>query len=147
MYIFAWRIFVRPRAWSCFDVHSCRFICCGHGPAFGMYYKECLSGPLCLFSCSAQPVRVAICDLARLLEASASEVPAHRHRLRKLFLSSSTVVSVSIRENKNKILISGAFDCLCWGTLFLVPRVPFRAPGERFLRRVFDPRKKNIYIL
>ena len=70
-----------------------------------------------------------------------------RHRPRELLLISSTVVSVSIRENENKILVSGAFDCLCWGTLFLVPRVPFRAPGERFLRRLFDPRKKNIYIL
>ena len=112
------------------------------------FYAAAGLGLACITRSFVRPFgSVQLLDTEHVIGDVEFRIDCLRHRLRKLFLSSSTVVSVSIRENENKILVSGAFDCLCWGTLFLVPRVPFRAPGERFLRRVFDPRKKNIYIL
>jgi hypothetical protein len=117
-------------------------------PATSLFYAAAGLGLPCIIRGHVRPFgSVQLLDTEGVIGGVEFRIDCLKHRHPKLFLSSSTVVSLSIRENENKILVSGAFDCLCSGTLFPVPGVPVRAPGERFLRRLSTPARKNIYFL
>ena len=113
-------------------------------PATSLFYAAAGLSLPCITRGHVRPFgSVEFLDTEGVIGGVEFRIDCLKHRHPKLFLSSSTVVSLSIRENENKILVCGAFDCLCSGTLFPVPGVPVRAPGERFLKRAFDSRKKK----